>query len=126
MKVKSPVYGDIGANPGPISIPSPRFLAHQCSGSTPLEKKRHPNRTGAFMETAFDKPLLVSNPKVGTDSIHGSAKATPAPLRKERLEIDCLEFVRAIYVLSYSLVLGVFCGISTLVTELFAGDNQSH
>src|SRR5688572_19493830 len=77
-------YGSIGSSPGPISISGPFSLAHQCSGSTPLEKYKHAKRTGGF---ALAAPLMTSPvcaARNGNDSSHGNASETPAPRRKFR------------------------------------------
>ena len=54
-------------------------FAHQCAGSTPFEKNTMPSRSGGVLAAAAGAAVCA---KIGSDSIHGSARATPTPRRK--------------------------------------------
>ena len=58
---------------------APLPLAHQWIGSTPFEKNTMPRRSGGVFAFAA---AAAACPKSGSDSIQGSASATPMPRRK--------------------------------------------
>ena len=58
-------------------------LAHQWIGSTPFEKKTMPSRSGGVLVFT----AVAAWPSTGSDSIQGSARATPMPLRKWRRDV---------------------------------------
>ena len=74
MKTMSSRCGIIGCRPGPSSMSAPLPLAHQWIGSTPFEKKTMPSRSGGVLRL---RPRRRSAPSSGSDSIQGSASATP-------------------------------------------------
>jgi hypothetical protein len=83
-------YGFIGSRTGPSSIDAPLPFAHQWIGSTPFEKYTHAKRTGGLLDAAGFASCAGSS-----DSIQGSARATPVPRRKWRREgcLDSLLFI---------------------------------
>ena len=83
MNTRSALCGASGAAAGPNSIAAPLPFAHQCSGSTPLEKNTTPKRKGGWPGFRADVPATVW-PKAGSDSSQGSASVTPSPRRKCR------------------------------------------
>ena len=79
MKTMSSRCGSIGSRPGPSSMLAPLPLAHQWIGSTPFEKKTMPRRSGGVVAFGGGRRLRR---RAGSDSIQGSARATPTPRRK--------------------------------------------
>ena len=73
--------GIIGSRPGPSSMLAPCPLAHQWIGSTPFEKKTMPSRSGGVFAFSRRPP---PGRRAASDSIQGSASATPMPRRKWR------------------------------------------
>ena len=82
MKSMSSRCGIIGVSAGPISMFAPAPFAHQCAGSTPFEKNTMPRRSGGVFAAAAPAAGAALWAKMGSDSIHGSARATPTPRRK--------------------------------------------
>ena len=77
--------GIMGRRPGLIFIFAPCPFAHQCSDSTPFEKKIHPNLRGGLASFRAVIRFPVSSARSGKDSSQGNVKAHPAaPRRKLR------------------------------------------
>ena len=72
--------GIIGSSAGAELHARALPLAHQWTGSTPFEKKTIPSRRGGVFPLTQPGPA----PRSGSDSIQGSASATPMPRRKWR------------------------------------------